>query len=436
MKIKIAQIIRQIATWGLLLAVSGAINCHAADLKASGPGSGSAYAVTIYNNADLQELYAMLESANLLQVRSNYELTSESFDILKNICIKAQIRQLDLKHVRLQESVLPPYAFCVPALSEDNEELALERVVLPESMVEIGNGAFENIATLRTVVLGQSLQRIGKRAFDGCLSLKINDLIMPSSVEEIDDYAFYGCSATKETLTLPAALRRIGRSAFAELPIGGVVFPDNLEEIGGSAFSGCLIAEVTLPEGCLSFPGKYHFAHNSALSIVVLPAGMNSIPEGFFEDCPNIKNVTLPSGLQEIGAKAFSQCSVEEIVVPEGVTEICEFAFFSNPIKELHLPSTLKNIGAESFSEANLKKIYCGAVLPPRCVVSDSRYHWTSIGAAHSFNTLGWQETGKYIYIPKGTKEEYMKAPGWNEITEKSGQGSRDQAECFVEIDF
>ncbi len=60
----------------------------------------------------------------------------------------------------------------------------------------------------------------------------------------------------------------------------------------------------------------------------------------------------LAESLREIGLGAFENCtSLREIVVPEGVEELPERVFFRcHSLRKVRLPSTLKRIGREAFA--------------------------------------------------------------------------------------
>ena len=63
------------------------------------------------------------------------------------------------------------------------------------------------------------------------------------------------------------------------------------------------------------------------LENVNIPAGLSVIPTGMFRDCPNLSSVQLPYGLTAISADAFMNTAVIEIVLPDTVVIIGQFAF-------------------------------------------------------------------------------------------------------------
>ncbi|MBR2916647.1 MAG: leucine-rich repeat domain-containing protein, partial [Clostridia bacterium] len=63
------------------------------------------------------------------------------------------------------------------------------KVVIPDSVTEIGEMAFLVQTTLKEIIIPSSVTKIGEHAFVCCVSLK--EITIPSSVTEIGEYAFY-----------------------------------------------------------------------------------------------------------------------------------------------------------------------------------------------------------------------------------------------------
>ena len=66
------------------------------------------------------------------------------------------------------------------------------------------------------------------------------------SIEEIGDYAFYGCRELG-TISIPRLVERIGNMAFGECEkLTRIVIQDKVRFIGDGAFVGCPGAEVAI----------------------------------------------------------------------------------------------------------------------------------------------------------------------------------------------
>ena len=109
------------------------------------------------------------------------------------------------------------------------------QVVLPDSVTEIDDYAFYGAKNLRRVIFGSGLRTIGDHAFDGCSSLIGADI--PSKVSSIGSYAFFECE-NLETVILPNSIGKVNDYTFAFCDsLKNVVVPRNVISIGESAFA-------------------------------------------------------------------------------------------------------------------------------------------------------------------------------------------------------
>jgi len=95
----------------------------------------------------------------------------------------------------------------------DNQ--VLRSVVLPDSVVMIGEGAFGDCISLEFVKLPDSLLIIGDNAFRGCATLRyVNDMELPSGLVVLGSGAFANCRSLYE-LDVPSTVRFVGDEVFA-----------------------------------------------------------------------------------------------------------------------------------------------------------------------------------------------------------------------------
>ncbi len=108
---------------------------------------------------------------------------------------------------------------------------------IPESVTEIGSGAFYGCSSLTTITFPSSVTEIGLKAFSGCSSL--TTITLPSSLTEISTWAFQSCSSLT-TITLPSSVTRIHTAAFIGCSsLTSITLPSSLTEIRGNAFMRC-----------------------------------------------------------------------------------------------------------------------------------------------------------------------------------------------------
>ena len=127
------------------------------------------------------------------------------------------------------------------------------KLILPNSITEIGDTAFVSSLLLTELTLPSSLIRIGAGAFINCP--KLTSLIIPDSVTEIGDNAFLRSELNK--LTLSNSLVKIGNKAFLSSKLTELVIPDSVTEIGDNAFLDILDTEVQLPTNCKYYSNTF-----------------------------------------------------------------------------------------------------------------------------------------------------------------------------------
>ena len=90
---------------------------------------------------------------------------------------------------------LTPYP--IPSIPADKFKgnLDITSVACPNSLTDIGSGAFENCSNLRIFDFND-IQDVGNYAFRGCSSLADGELVLSESVESIGMYAFENCDLT------------------------------------------------------------------------------------------------------------------------------------------------------------------------------------------------------------------------------------------------
>ncbi len=202
---------------------------------------------------------------------------------------------------------------------------------------------------------GFAVTKIGPCAFNGCSALiRIG---IPTSIGEIGDYAFCGCTATtsiapadstpwnwpQNTIELPNGMARLGYHPFEGLKVSEVSLPYTLEETDGNPVAGCgYVSTLTIDSSSPSFYSDGNILYNKLkTTLVAVPANHEETSisplsttvtlgkESMF-GCRNLTAVTMPSALKTIGERAFAGCtSIESISLPEALQAI-ESAAFTN----------------------------------------------------------------------------------------------------------
>lgn len=170
-------------------------------------------------------------------------------------------------------------------------------------LTNINEAAFYKCSALSSVSIPFGVERINPYTFYKCTSLE--KLELQDSVEDIDDYAFYGCTNLKKPLDMPKRLKTIGKSAFQDctsLDIS-LTLPDTLTTVNDKAFFGCGKLQGDLTFGrSIETIGKFAFrdcGFNGNLNFPDFYYDENgrglTIKEGAFYGCSSFKgDLTLP----------------------------------------------------------------------------------------------------------------------------------------------
>ena len=230
-------------------------------------------------------------------------------------------------------------------------------LIIPNSVTEIKEGAFENCRNLNSLKLPSNLKRIESLVFKSCGFS--GSLTIPNSVTEIGHHTFYGCNNFTKELILSENLGKIGSYAFAGcsgFSKGNLTIPNSVTVIGIGAFSDCssFNGKLTLPEN-LTKIGKEVFKNCKCLSgDLTIPNSVTEIGEGAFYDCKGFNGkLNLPCNLSKIGNNAFYGCEnlSGSLTIPETVKEIGILAFCNCTgfTGDFVLPSALESIGINAF---------------------------------------------------------------------------------------
>lgn len=228
--------------------------------------------------------------------------------------------------------------------------IALESIVLPNSLQSTGLYMFDGCGKLKSITLPEGLRSIGSYTFNNCPALK--EITLPSSLTSIGGYAFSGSSFT--SIVIPEGAINIEWGAFEDCKnLISVILPKGVTSIG--SFGGCSnLKSIVIPEGVTSIGGGA-FYNCSSLTNIVIPEGVTSIDDYAFYECSSLTSIVIPEGVTSIGWRAFNGCSsLTNIEIPEGVTSISEEAFAScSCLTNMVIPRGVTSIGSWAFGSCS-----------------------------------------------------------------------------------
>ena len=272
----------------------------------------------------------------------------------------------------------------------------------PQGGMDMNNGDFKifnNVIMMKylgeggVVKIPDGIQEISHFAFQSEYCANITEVIIPSSVEEVN-FPFSHCSAlekitvneenpnyqtidgnlyTKDGATLvtyapaskriqfciPEGAKTIETLAFANCSLEELAIPASVNNIKNAALGGN-IKHLLVDDGntaycvrdglLLTKDNKTVLRYVGDESTVEVPLGVTHIATGAFARA-TLASITLPDTVQTIGNGAFSDCDcLETIELSQGITSIEQYAFYGcKKLKTITLPASLRSIGRNTF---------------------------------------------------------------------------------------
>lgn len=208
--------------------------------------------------------------------------------------------------------------------------------VIPESVTDIGDEAFQGSDGLTSIIVPNSVVKIGGNPFGGCdgLTSIIVDNGNPiydsrnncnAIIETATNTLIAGCMNT----TIPESVTKIGDNAFTGCSgLTDITIPEGVTSIGYGALSGTSWLR-NQPDGVV-YAGNvaYGYKGNRPSGTLTFKDGTLGITEQAFQYCDGLTSITIPNSVKNIGVRAFSGCrNLSSVIIGSGVTEIGRDAF-------------------------------------------------------------------------------------------------------------
>ena len=109
-----------------------------------------------------------------------------------------------------------------------------------ENVIEIADNSF-NKSSIEEAILTEGFKYIGLNAFSYCE--KLHQVVLPVSVEEIENSAFENCNSLK-SISLPILLKTIGDAVFKGTGLRTLDIPKSVFWIGDGLLAECQSLET------------------------------------------------------------------------------------------------------------------------------------------------------------------------------------------------
>ncbi|MFT3753820.1 MAG: leucine-rich repeat domain-containing protein [Paludibacter sp.] len=376
---------------------------------------------------------------------------------------------------RYPANTIPTFAFYNPTTSRGTKNLTL--IKFPKTIKSIGDYAFNRCiglkgtleipASLRDTIgksafsfcenlTGLSLpgtKYIGESAFQGCTNLtgqlvipdsvltikpwafancaKINSISISSTVDNIDNSAFYECgafitvdSANPYFSSMEGVLFDFDKFTLIHFPpnkTGNYNIPATVSTLGMYSFANCQgLTSVTMPASVTTIE-DYAFMGCSSLSgSFPISSGLSYIGQYVFDDCPNINAFNIESGnttftfsegvlvdISQLMVKRCIQSKTGAYVITPDISTIDNSAFSNcSKLTSVTLPEAISSIGQRAFLNCtSLTSIYVKSATP--------------VDLSHSATAFeGVKVDQCTLFVPVGAVATYRNAAIWKNFAD------------------
>lgn len=318
----------------------------------------------------------------------------------------------------------------------------LVSVSLPQTLTSSGYDAISGNKSLKSIELPDNLV-IGSRFLYGCTALE--SIVLPKNLKSIPESMLAECSSLKQ-IAIPESVTAVGEKAFDNTGLTSLILPDRITEVPKRLCHSCdYLESISLPSGIRSI-GESAFMYCSSLRLIKtgnngnessidMPEGITSVGKQAFHGCDLMTSVRIPSSLTAIGHAAFCTDGISSVIVdksnpeyeapdgfngiiekdtgvlifgcrtaekvPETVTQIGAYAYYTIPIKSIDLHEDITYVGDYAFNNTStLKSIISRSVIPPQTGTRNIFNNPASQGrlkvlseAVEAYKTSSWMGT-------------------------------------------
>ncbi|MCL2063388.1 MAG: leucine-rich repeat protein [Candidatus Cloacimonetes bacterium] len=200
----------------------------------------------------------------------------------------------------------------------------------------------------KEIILDESIKTIADSAFKHCR--KLESIVFSKTVTYIGNEAFRGCSRLKK-LFIPQTVLYIGDSAFRDcIDLTDLVIEKEID-IAERAFENCpQLKNISLPDDLIEINNGV-FNSCCSLDNIKLPEDLAVLGENALSDCISLKRITLSPNVIMLNNRAFAGCiNLEDIVLSEELTKITHYVFLNcSSLETIYIPSKVNEIGIGPF---------------------------------------------------------------------------------------
>ena len=314
---------------------------------------------------------------------------------IKVITEKAFENCTGLKYIYMPDTIMEIHSSCFSGCE------SLTRIHIPSGLKSPSNYGFtQNPNNILAQTFQTTKTKFGTGIFDGCKNLKEFGTYIKGIVTD-DNMCYINNIWTLKFFAQGGLQSDANSDSDSDIDPITYEIPENIQIIDESVFRGSNITSITLHENIKKI-GGYVFADCNELKEVIFSPNNNiqTIPNGAFKNCVNLKNINLPNTITQIGDYAFNGCrSLNISEIPNTITQIGDYAFNGCTLLNISkIPNSITSInkyvfaGCENLTQVNINNV---------TTINESAF-----SGCKKLNTISFSNNSKLSEINKNAFKE------------------------------